>query len=67
LCSILIEFGIPLKLVRHFKMYSKETCIKVGIGKYLLDNFPIQNGLKVGDAVSPRLVNFAIEYAIRKV
>jgi hypothetical protein len=35
--------------------------------KYLFDNFPIQNGLKQGDALSPLLFNFALEYAIRKV
>jgi hypothetical protein len=30
-------------------------------------SFPIQNGLKQGDALSPLLFNFALEYAIRKV
>jgi hypothetical protein len=29
--------------------------------------FPIQNGLKQGDALSSLLFNFALEYAIRKV
>ena len=29
--------------------------------------FPIRNGLKQGDAVSPLLFNFALEYAIRRV
>jgi hypothetical protein len=29
--------------------------------------FPIQNGLKEGDALSPWLFNFALEYTIRKV
>jgi hypothetical protein len=33
----------------------------------LSDNFPIQNGLKQGDSLSPLLFNFALEYAIRKV
>jgi hypothetical protein len=33
----------------------------------LSDSFPVQNGLKKGDALSPLLFNFAIEYAIRKV
>jgi hypothetical protein len=33
----------------------------------LPDNFSIQNGLKLGDALSPLLFNFALEYAIRKV
>jgi retron-type reverse transcriptase len=29
--------------------------------------FPTQNGLKQGDALSPLLFNFALEYAIRTV
>jgi hypothetical protein len=37
------------------------------IGKDLSESFPIQNGLKQGDALSPLLINFALEYAIRKV
>jgi hypothetical protein len=44
------------------KIYSK-----VRIGKHLSDNFPIQNGLKQGDALSPLLFNFTLEYAFRKV
>jgi hypothetical protein len=33
----------------------------------LSDKFPIQNGLKQGDALSPLLFNFALEYAIMMV
>jgi hypothetical protein len=33
----------------------------------LSDKFSIQNGLKQGDALSPLLFNFALEYAIRRV
>jgi hypothetical protein len=33
----------------------------------LSDKFPIQNGLKQGDALSPLLFNFALEYAITKI
>ena len=29
--------------------------------------FPIENGLKQGDALSPLLLNFALEYAISRV
>ena len=31
------------------------------------DRFPIRNGLKQGDALSPLLFNFPLEYAIRRV
>ena len=31
------------------------------------DRFPVKNSLKQGDAVSPLLFNFALQYAIRKV
>jgi hypothetical protein len=33
----------------------------------LCHTFPIQNGLKHGDALSPLLFNFALQYAIRKI
>jgi hypothetical protein len=48
-----------MKLVRLSKIYLNEAHSKVGTGKYLPDNFPIQNGLKQGDAFSPLLLNFA--------
>jgi hypothetical protein len=44
-----------------------ETYSKFRVGKLLSDKFPIQNGLKQGDALSPLLFNFALEYAITKV
>jgi sorting nexin-29 len=67
LYNILLEFGILKKLVRLIKMCLNETFSKVRVGKLLSDTFPIQNGLKQGDALSPLLFNFALEYAIRKV
>jgi hypothetical protein len=67
LYSILLEFGIPHKLVRLIKMCLNETYSKVHTGKLLSDKFPIQNGLKKEDALSPLLFNFALEYATRKV
>jgi hypothetical protein len=66
LYNILIQFGVPMKLVRLIKMCLNETYSKVSIGKYLYDNFPIQNSLKQGDALSS-FFNVALEYAIRKV
>jgi hypothetical protein len=34
-------------------MCLNETCSKVRIGKHLSDSFLIQNGLKLGNALSP--------------
>jgi hypothetical protein len=52
LYNILIEFGVPMKLVRLIKMCLNVTYSKVRIGKHLSDSFPIQNGLKQGEALS---------------
>jgi hypothetical protein len=48
-------------------MCLNETYSRVRIGRNLSDKFPIQNGLKQGDALSPLLFNLALEYAIRRV
>jgi hypothetical protein len=38
-----------------------------GIDEQLSKKFPIQNGLKQGDALSQLLFSFVLEYVIRKV
>jgi hypothetical protein len=48
LYNILIEFGVPMRLVRLIKMCFNETYSEVRISKHLSDNFPVQNGLKQG-------------------
>jgi hypothetical protein len=48
-------------------MCLNETYRRVRIGKNLSDKFSIENGLKQGDALSPMLFIFALEYAIRRV
>jgi hypothetical protein len=50
--NILIEFGIPIKLVSLVKMCLNITYNKAHIGKLLCGAFPIQNGLKQGNAVT---------------
>jgi len=40
---------------------------RVRVGKNVYDRFPIRNGLKQGDALSPMLFNFALEYSIRRI
>ena len=66
LYKILVEFGIPRKLVRLIKMSLTETYSRVRVGKNVSDRFPIRNGLKQGDSPSPLLFNFALEYTIRR-
>jgi len=66
LYNILIEFGIPLKLVRLIKLCVTEKYSRVRVGKNLSDVFSIRNGLKQ-DALSQLFFKFALEYAIRRV
>jgi len=65
--NILKEPGIPMKLVRLTKMCLNETYSRVRVGKNLSNMFPIKNGLKQEDALSPLLFNFALDFAIRRV
>jgi hypothetical protein len=83
LYNILIQFGMAMEVVRLIKMYRitgffglqnllikmclNKTYSKICIGKHLSHIFPLQNGLKQGDASSPLLFNFALKYVIRKV
>jgi len=46
LYNILIEFGIPMKLVRLIKMCLSGTYSRVRVGNNLSEIFPIKNGLK---------------------
>jgi hypothetical protein len=43
--NTLIQFGIPVKLVRLIKMCLNETYDRVCVGKHLPDPFPMKNGL----------------------
>jgi hypothetical protein len=48
-------------------MCLNKTYTTVHTGKNLSEKFPIQNGLKQGDALSPLFFSVALEYAIRRV
>jgi hypothetical protein len=65
--SVRREVLYNIELVTLIKMCLNETYSKIRIGRHLSGIFPIQNGVKQGDALSPLLFNFALEYAIRKV
>ena len=56
-----------MKMVSLKKMCGYETYSWVRVGKHLHDTFPIRNIFKKGDALSPLLFNFTLEYAIRRV
>jgi hypothetical protein len=56
-----------MTLVRLIKTCLNETYSKVHIGKHLSYCFPIQNGLKQGDALSPLILKFALAYAVKTV
>jgi len=58
----LTAFGIPWKLVRLIKMRLTEIYSRVRVDKNVSDKFRIKNGLKQGDALSPLLFNFALQY-----
>jgi hypothetical protein len=54
-----------ISVVRLIKVCLNEAYVKVRMGRILWDAFPIPNGLKQGDASSPLLLSFTLEYAIR--
>jgi hypothetical protein len=56
-----------MKLIGLTKMCLNETHSRIQVGKYLSGVFPIKNGLQQGDALSPLLFSFALEYAIKRV
>jgi len=64
---ILIELGIPRKLVTLVKMSLTETYSRVHVGKNGSHRFPNRNGLKQGDALSPMLFNLTLDYAKKRV
>ena len=67
LYNILIEIGIPMKLVRLIKMCLTETYSRIQVGQHLPDMFLIENGFKEEDALSPLFFIFALGYALKMV
>jgi hypothetical protein len=66
LYNILLEFGVSMK-VRLAKICFNKTLSEVRVDKHLFDNFPIHSDLKLGNALAPPLLRFAMEYHTRKV
>jgi hypothetical protein len=47
-------------------MYLNEIYSTVRVGMHLSNMFPIRDGFKQGVALSPLLLNFVLEYTIRR-
>jgi hypothetical protein len=56
-----------MKLVRLTKMCLNGNYSRVQVSKHLSDTFIIKNVLKQGDALSPLIFNFSLDYAIKWV
>lgn len=65
--NILMEFGIPMKLVLLIKTCLSETHSIFRVGLHLSDILPSRNGLKQSVALSALLFSFALEYGISRV
>ena len=65
--NILIDFVIPMKLVRLITLCLSGRYCPIRVGSHLFDTFPLKNSLKQGDKLWPLIVNVALEYAIRRV
>jgi hypothetical protein len=63
---ILVEFGVSVKLVMLVETCLNKTCSKIHIGRRISDTFLVHCSLKQGDALSPLLFRFTLEYAIMK-
>ena len=61
----MLEFGIPLKLVRLTQATMEGTTTKVKVQNKLSECFHIQNGLRQGDALACISFNMALEKIIR--
>jgi hypothetical protein len=67
LYSVLIKFGLPMRLARLIKRCLNETYSEVCTSGHLSHSFPIRKGLKQGNVLSLQLFNLALEYAMRKI
>lgn len=66
LLQILLELGVPAKLVRLIQLTHLDTNARVRVQNTLTDAFQVNQGLKQGDGLAPMLFNLALEAVIRK-
>lgn len=66
LYRILLELGVPSKLVRLIKCATNSSLAKVRIQNAVTEEFEVRQGLRQGDGLAPMLFNLALEWVIRK-
>ena len=59
--------NVSVAVLLLLQLFTTKPYGRVRVGRNLSDRFPIRNGLKQVDALSPLLFNFALEYVIRRV
>lgn len=65
LVSCLKVLGVPFKIIRLIRMTLSHTVAKVMVQGELSCSFPISQGLRQGDPMSPVLFNLVLEMAVR--
>ena len=65
--EILIQWGIPKKLVKLVQVCLNDTRGRVRIGYHMSETFNTHSVLKQGDALSPLLFNLVLEYVIKEM
>jgi hypothetical protein len=56
-----------MKILMLIKMCLNETYSRVWVGKHSSDTYPLKNDFKQKDTLSPLVLNFALEYTIKRV
>lgn len=66
LYKILLELGIPPKVIRLVRMIMSDVRSKMKINQELTDDFEVSRGLKQGDGLAPTLFNLTLGHVMRK-
>ncbi|KAL4141596.1 hypothetical protein QTP88_004212 [Uroleucon formosanum] len=67
LWNVMVQLGIPAKLVRMVKACMKNSRCKVKFNSVLSKEFTVTTGVRQGDALSPILFNIALESVVKEV